>query len=139
MNTIREIIDTLTVRQKAVLILIGLLIAVLAANYAIGTFNAWRKERSANDAVANADDREKRSNAAVQDAARDRQRIAELEADIQKFSAEKRKQDELLTETSKDVSAARDALRRSRGRERTANIDAETLCRRLAELGHPCG
>ena len=115
---------------------------VLAAGIAAGSAWSGRKaaalERGTEAAKQRADSLEADAARHERLAAEYKAKIEYLDARINDISAEARKQDEELRKIETDADAARGRVERAR-RLRSIGSSAEELCRKLAELGHPCG
>jgi predicted RNase H-like nuclease (RuvC/YqgF family) len=110
----------------------------IIACYSIWSNYQMRKlETGVNDAKALADDKERRADELERAAHEYKEKIAYLEANLDELQTLARKQDEELKSIETTTGNARRDVERARS-IRTAAATAEELCRKLAELGHPC-
>lgn len=113
------------------------LVAALLINAMLAAAKLTRLERALDAQKAAAAAAAKKNGELEQRSAEYRKKNEYLEAALAAAEADVRKQDEELETLSRDLSAARDSWTRAKraGREPAT---ADSLCRTLGELGHPC-
>ena len=119
-------------------IAIGAAILIFIAGYSLWSNYQIRKlERNAVDAKQNAEVQVQRANELEASARKYEEKIAYLEANLAELQTLARKQDEELKSIETNTNSARGDVGRAR-RVRSAAATAGEVCRKLAELGHPC-
>ena len=119
-------------------IAIGAAIFLIVAGYSLWSNYKIRKlESKAEDAIQRAEIQEQRANELEASARKYEEKIAYLEANLAELQALARKQDEELKSIEGNTRNARADVERVR-RVRSAAATADEVCRKLAELGHPC-
>ena len=123
---------------------IKIYIAIAAAAFLIiASYSLWsgiqmrRLERQANDAKTIAAEHQKRADELESASRKYEEKIAYLEANLSELQTLARKQDEELKTIEITTGNARRDVERARS-IRTAAATADEVCRKLAELGHPC-
>ena len=116
----------------AVLIIIAAIGGHLWSNHTISLL-----ERDAETAKANAAARQESAAAAEHSAAEYRQKIEYLESTLTELTQLAKRQDEELEKLDVNTNGARRDVRHARG-VRSIAVTNEELCRKLAEVGHPC-
>ena len=94
-------------------------------------------ESKAERAIQQADVQEQRANELEASSRKYEEKIAYLETNLAELRTLAGKQDEELKSIETDTGNARRDVERAR-RVRSAAANAEDVCRKLAELGHPC-
>ena len=121
------------------------LIAAAAAAVILAIAVGWmrseaglrRMERAVESARQQARASEEAARAAEMSAAEYKRKIEHLEGEIDAIGRIARRQDEELEKIDADVGGARRDVLRARS-VRSIDANADELCGKLAELGHPC-
>ena len=121
------------------------LIAAAAAAVILAIAVGWmrseaglrRMERAVESARQQANANEEAARAAEMSAAEYKRKIEHLEGEIDAIGRIARRQDEELEKIDADVGGARRDVLRARS-VRSIDANADELCGKLAELGHPC-
>jgi uncharacterized protein HemX len=125
--------QTITYLAAAAAVLIIIAIGGhLWSNHTIGLL-----EREAETAKAKAVTQQEAAAAAEHSAAEYRQKIEYLESTLAELTQLAKRQDEELEKLDVNTSGARGDVRHARGVPSIA-VTNEELCRKLADVGHPC-
>ena len=127
----------MTLKTKIYLVAAALLVAVFLLSTAWSNFRNARLEKEIAAAKQMAETSEKTAADAERKVGEYKAKIEYLEKDLAEIQQIARRQDEELEKLTADTSAARDRVRDARGIRAVATTAAE-LCKKLAEIGHPC-
>ena len=113
-------------------------IFLMITSYSLWSNHQIRKlETTAENAIRNAEVHEQKANELEAAARKYEEKIAYLETNLAELQTLARKQDEELKSIETNTGNARRDVEHAR-RVRSAAATAEDVCRKLAELGHPC-
>jgi chromosome segregation ATPase len=126
-----------TITTKIYLAAAALLVTAFLFSTAWSTFRNSKLEKEIAAAKQRAESSEKAAGDAERKAGEYKAKIEYLENDLAEIQQIARRQDEELEKITADTSAARDRVRDARGVRAVATTAAE-LCRKLADIGHPC-
>ena len=115
-----------------VLIVLTMSVSMWMTNHRI-----TQAERAASAAKQAAAEKEKLAAEKETEAAAYKEKTEYLEKQVAEIEATARKQDEEIERTKSNSAAARSRVDRARG-VRSVDTTADELCRKLAELEHPC-
>ena len=116
----------------------GVLIAGLAAGQLWSNHKIGEMERTAAAAKEHADSTERQAAIQEQRAGEYKAKIEYLEDKLAEVSETARRQDEEIQTFEVNTNTARSDVDRAR-RVRSVAATADELCKKLEELGHPCG
>ena len=127
----------MTTKVKIYLALAGTVFLMITGYSLWSGYQIRKLETTAVDAKQKADIEEHRANELESSARKYEEKIAYLEANLAELQTLARKQDEQLKSIETNTGSARHDVERAR-LVRSAAATAEDICRKLAELGHPC-
>jgi predicted RNase H-like nuclease (RuvC/YqgF family) len=127
----------MTLKTKIYLAAAALLVAAFLLSTAWSTFRSFKLEKEIDTAKQNAENSEKAAADAEQKAGEYKAKIEYLENDLAEIQQIARRQDDELEKITADTSAARDRVRDARNVRAVATTISE-LCKKLADIGHPC-
>ena len=116
---------------------IAIFVAGILGSAAWSTQRIAKLERTVEETKRIADQKQALAAAKEVESAEYRQKIEYLERQLSDIQTKARKQDEKLEKLSVNSGRARVDVERAK-RTRAIDTDATELCRKLAELGHPC-
>src|SRR5687767_11842385 len=127
----------MTTKIKIYLALAGTVFLILTG-YSLWSNHQFRKlEEIIEAAKQRAESQEQRANELEMSARKYEEKIAYLESNLAELKTLARKQDEELKTIETTTGRARADVERARS-IRSASATAGEVCRKLAELGHPC-
>lgn len=128
----------MTTRTKIYVALAALTVAMVAGAAAWGHYRIRHLERAVDNAKQAAAASDKRATEKEAEAGHYLKKIEYLERQLGDITTIARKQDEKLEILTNNSRRVRGDLERAR-RTRVVPADTDTLCAKLADLGHPCG
>lgn len=127
----------ITTQTKIYLAIAAAVLAIIIGNSLWARYRTARLEREVWDARAVAELASQTARKRELEAAEYKKKIEYLESQLSDIRLLAAKQDDELKKLNNDTRDARARLGRARGARPAAVTDAE-LCRKLAEIGHPC-
>jgi predicted Holliday junction resolvase-like endonuclease len=130
-----EIWENLTIKQKLIVVFLGLLLVSFILTSWINTFGAWREVREFKRQAEIAREESAEALARAAELARDIQR---REKELVKLEVKKNRVEKKISVKRNETDRARANYNRARTTPRPSVPSTAELCRELAELGYPC-